>query len=170
MRRIVLVCATLILLAVCASPADAWPRRRAVASYQTCSTCTTQTSFSASCANGRCEVSASVSVTTAPAGDALAQLNAQRAARGLRPYQHDPLLAEAAARCAAFRAERRITGHTSNDFAFLQGVTAAAAGCAAWPQGIGFGACEMYAPNYTHAGAAWVVGADGRVYCHLFVR
>src|SRR5262249_16521319 len=73
-----------------------------------------------------------------PAADALAQVNALRAARGLPAYQHDPQLHEAAKGCAAFRARHRIAGHTSSDFAFLPaGSGATAAGCAAWPAGSG---------------------------------
>jgi hypothetical protein len=101
--------------------------------------------------------------------DALTVLNAQRASRGLRPYIRDAGLTVAAEAAAAFRAAHRLFGHTDNDFRFLPaGVRAHAAGCAAYPREYGFMACACY-ENWTHAGAAWVQGADGRYYCHLFV-
>jgi hypothetical protein len=107
---------------------------------------------------------------TAPTSDALAQVNALRAARGLQPYQLDPNLNEAAKACAAYRAQYRIAGHTSSDFAFVPaGSSASAAGCAAWPMGSGFGSCCIY-DGYRYAGAATVLGADGKEYHHLFVR
>lgn len=111
---------------------------------------------------------------TAPlplAGDQgdLAEVNAQRAQRGLRPYQFDPGLTQAAQAAANFRASRGIEGHC-NDFSFLPpGTHAAAAGCAAWQPGTGFGACAMY-ENWTYAGAGSAIGRDGRRYMHLFVR
>ena len=100
----------------------------------------------------------------------LDEVNAARAARGLRPFLLDENLARAASDCAAYRARHRIEGHTSNDFAFLpKGATARAAGCAAWPVGWGWGACCTY-DNYQYAGAAFSVGADGNRYMHIFVR
>jgi hypothetical protein len=97
-------------------------------------------------------------------------VNAERAKRGLRPYIRDDGLMAAAASAAAFRASRRIAGHTSNDFAHLPaGSSATAAGCAAWYPEWGFGACCMY-EGWTYAGAAKVMGSDGKFYCHLFVR
>ena len=102
--------------------------------------------------------------------DALEVLNRQRAARGLRPYLRDEGLTRAAMGCAKFRAERLIRGHTANDFASLpKGVHAPVAGCAAWPKGGGFGACEAYG-RWRYCGAAWCVGRDGLVYCHAFYR
>jgi hypothetical protein len=100
----------------------------------------------------------------------LAEVNAARAKRGLRPFQHDPQLTHAAQACARTRASRRIAGHLSNDFAYLPaGVTAKAAGCGALEPSWGWGTCCTY-DNYTYAGAAWVMGADGKRYMHLFVR
>jgi hypothetical protein len=102
--------------------------------------------------------------------NALDEVNATRAARGLRPYIEDPNLTAAASAAADFRASRLIAGHTSNDFAFLPaGAFAPAAGCAAWEPNWGWGACCTY-DNYTYAGAAYTVGRDGRRYMHLFVR
>jgi hypothetical protein len=102
--------------------------------------------------------------------DALAEVNAARAARGLRPFIKDDQLTAGALNVADFRAERLMAGHTSNDFAGLPaGGMATAAGCAAWEPSFGWGACCTY-ENYTYAGAAWAVGRDGRRYMHLFVR
>lgn len=102
--------------------------------------------------------------------DALDELNAQRAARGLRAYVRDPSLTVAAQRCADARAAVLRFEHTDNDFAYLDpGVQAAASGCAAYPKEDGFLACAMY-DNYTYAGAAYAMGRDGKRYCHLFVR
>lgn len=104
------------------------------------------------------------------AWDALDEVNAKRAARGLAPFVRDADLTRAAAGCADFRAERLMAGHTRNDFAALPpGSTARAAGCAAWPQGMGFGSCCLY-ERWTFAGAAWALGRDGKRYCHLFVK
>lgn len=102
--------------------------------------------------------------------DALSEVNAERARRGLRPYQPDPLLNQAAQSCARIRAAGFIRGHLSNDFAHLPpGATASAAGCGALEPSWGWGTCCTY-DNYTYAGAAWVMGTDGRRYMHLFVR
>ncbi len=102
--------------------------------------------------------------------DGLAEVNAKRAGRGLRPFVRDDGLTQAARACAAFRAERGLFGHTSNDFAFVPpGASASSAGCAAYPASYGWMSCCVY-ESYTHAGAAWVTGADGRRYMHLFVR
>lgn len=103
--------------------------------------------------------------------DALAEVNAVRAQRGLRPYQHDPLLHQAARAAAKQRAARLISGHLpESDFSYVpSGGSATAAGCAAWTPDWGWGACCTY-DNYTYAGASWVMGQDGRRYMHLFVR
>lgn len=108
-------------------------------------------------------------VPVGQAADALDALNATRAARGLRPYLRDDGLTAAAKRVCVYRAERGIAGHVA-DFSFLPaGSTARVAGCAAWPVNMGWGACATY-DNYTYAGAAWVVGRDGKRYMHLFAR
>jgi hypothetical protein len=104
------------------------------------------------------------------AWDALEEVNAARAARGLRPFIYDANLARAAAGCANWRAERLCEGHTNNDFAALPpGNTASSTGCAAWAPSLGWGSCCTY-DNYTYAGAAWTMGRDGRRYMSLFVR
>lgn len=102
--------------------------------------------------------------------EALDEVNAIRAASGLPPYQRDDGLTVAAKAAATFRAARFIAGHTNNDFAFLPaGTLAPAAGCAANGPEHGFMACAMF-DDYQFAGAAFVIGIDGRAYCHLFVR
>ncbi|MBN9120207.1 MAG: hypothetical protein J0I06_13760 [Planctomycetes bacterium] len=107
---------------------------------------------------------------SAEVGDGLDEVNAKRAARGLRPFVRDEGLTQAARSCAAFRAERGLFGHTSNDFAFVPpGAAASSAGCAAYPVSYGWMSCCVY-DNHTYAGAAWVTGRDGRRYMHLFVR
>ena len=102
--------------------------------------------------------------------DALDEVNAERARRGLRPFARDPSLTQAALACARQRAARRIAGHLPNDFAYLPaGTSATAAGCGALEPSWGWGTCCTY-ENHTYAGAAWVMGADGKRYMHLFVR
>jgi hypothetical protein len=102
--------------------------------------------------------------------DALAEVNAARAARGLRPFIKDANLTAGAVNVADFRAKHLIQGHTADDFHGLPpGAVATAAGCAAWEPSWGWGACCTY-ENYTYAGAAWAQGKDGRRYMHLFVR
>ena len=102
--------------------------------------------------------------------DALAEVNAARVKRGLRPFLPDPLLEQAARTCAKIRSANRIAGHLSNDFAHLpSGASATSAGCGALEPSWGWGTCCTY-ENYTYAGAAWMMGADGRRYMHLFVR
>ncbi|MGN6136145.1 MAG: hypothetical protein ACTHOU_16785 [Aureliella sp.] len=102
--------------------------------------------------------------------DGLAEVNAERARRGLRPFLPDPQLAQAASTCAQIRASRRIEGHLPNDFSYLPaGSTARSAGCGALEPSWGWGTCCTY-ENYTYAGAAWVMGVDGKRYMHLFVR
>ena len=112
-----------------------------------------------------------VSAAAAHAGaDALDEVNAVRARRGLPPFQRDPALSQAASRAADFRAARHIAGHTSNDFGFVpQGTSATAAGCAAWTPDWGWGSCCTY-ERWRYAGAAWSMGRDGRRYMHLYVR
>lgn len=106
--------------------------------------------------------------------DALDELNAQRARRGLYPFQRDPLLTQGALRCAQIRAANRIEGHLGGpmgDFAHLPpGAQARAGGAGALEDMWGFAACCVDDVGYTHAGAAWVRGADGLRYNHIFVR
>jgi len=105
-------------------------------------------------------------ILTAPR-DALAEVNALRAARGLPAFIYDEKLTIAAQKCAEFRASHRITFHTENDFSFIP------AGGSARASGTGvssgqFSACCIL-ENYKHAGAA-VVEVNGRRFCQVFVR
>lgn len=101
--------------------------------------------------------------------EALDEVNAVRAKRGLKPFIRDDGLTEGAMNVAKYRANHLIAGHTHNDFSFLpEGVSAQAAGCAAWPPDMGWGACCTY-ENWTYCGAAWAKGRDGKRYMHLFV-
>jgi hypothetical protein len=101
--------------------------------------------------------------------DALAEVNAARKARGLRPFIRDDGLMRGALHVAKWRADRLIEGHTRNEFGGLpKGVKADAAGCAAW-HGNDWGACCTY-DNYRFAGAGWCYGRDQRRYMHIFVR
>ncbi len=102
--------------------------------------------------------------------DALGEVNATRARRGLPPFQRCEALSVAASKAADFRAARHIAGHTSNDFGFVpRGTHASAAGCAAWTRDWGWGSCCTY-ERWRYAGAAWAMGRDGRRYMHLYVR
>jgi hypothetical protein len=106
--------------------------------------------------------------------DALKEVNAKRATRGLPPFAYDAGLTQAAEAAAKFRAERLIFGHVSDtnlgDFRFLPpGVKADSAGCAAYEDRYGWMSCCTW-EGYTAAGAAWARGADGKRYMHLFVR
>ncbi len=108
------------------------------------------------------------------ADDALDQVNAQRAARGLPAYVRDPNLTAAAMAAADYRAAHLMFGHvpgTPGDFAFLpagMSTEGVAGGCAAYPAHMGFLACATY-DSYTYAGAARTMGADGKMYNHIFV-
>lgn len=103
------------------------------------------------------------------AEDALDEVNARRAARRLPPFKRCDCLTVAAKRCADYRAEHRIAGHTRNDFAYLpEGCHAEAAGCAGWRPGDGWGACCTY-ERWEYAGAAWAMGKNGVRYMHLYV-
>jgi len=105
-----------------------------------------------------------------PRPEPLADINAQRAARGLRAYVEDEGLTKAARACAEYRAARRMAGHTASDFDFLPaGVRSPCAGCAAWPADMPFGACEVFG-DWKYAGAASVRGPDGLLYHHAFYR
>ena len=93
----------------------------------------------------------------------------QRAAKGLKPYIMCVELQRAAEECVKHRARHRIQGHTANDMSFAAQGYASCAGCAAWPNTGGFGACAIL-DNYTYAGAATVAGADGVAYHQLLLR
>lgn len=165
----------LVVVAVCSADVSAGPIREWVRQHRAgpCASprAVASVSVASACAGGF--ATASVGVTAAvgvATGTALDEVNTKRAARGLAPFVHDPLLTEAAARCAAFRAAHGLFGHTSNDFAFVPaGSSASSAGCAAYPASYGWLSCCTY-DGYTYGGAAFVVGRDGRRYMSLFVR
>lgn len=126
----------------------------------------------AACAEGECPVIqvGMVYGVESTATDALAEVNAARAKRGLRPFQRDEGLMVGALKCAEYRAARRMAGHTQNDFQFLPaGTTATVGGCSALEPSWGFQSCAMY-EHWTTAGAASVKGNDGRIYHQLFAR
>lgn len=104
------------------------------------------------------------------AADALAEVNALRAAAGLPAFVRCDGLTKAAQAAANYRAGLLLAGHTSNDFAFLPpGYDASAAGCAAWAPELGWGSCLTHS-GHQRAGAAFAVGRDGRRYMHLFCK
>ncbi len=122
---------------------------------------------------------ASVRELNDPGSDALDEVNAWRASRGLPAFIRDEGLTIAARGAAAYRADRLMFGHCNardgiihqlGDFAFLpSGCTAAAAGCAAYPPADGWLSCCME-DMHRYGGAAFVFGRDGKRYMHLFVR
>lgn len=119
---------------------------------------------------GRYDCPNSQQRTAIGSDNALNEVNAARARRGLRPFIFDAALTQAAQSCARLRAARHIHGHLSNDFAYVpSGSRATAAGCGALEPSWGWGTCCTY-ENHTYAGAAWVMGSDGKRYMHLFVR
>lgn len=99
--------------------------------------------------------------------DALSEVNYARARRGLRPFIKDSGLTQAAINAATERGRNRIKGHTNNDFKYSRSATSA--GCGAMEPSWGWNTCCTY-ENYTYAGAAYVTGADGNRYMHLYVR
>jgi len=102
--------------------------------------------------------------------DALEEVNKARAKAGLQPFKKDAELTKAAKACAEVRAASHIAGHLKSDFAYLPaGATAKAAGCGALEPSWGWGTCCTY-DGYGTAGAAWVLGSDGKRYMHLFVK
>lgn len=105
--------------------------------------------------------------------DALDEVNAKRATRGMRPYVRDEGLTIAARAAAKYRADRLMFGHVmqgAGDFQFLPpGTNAASAGCAAYPASYGWLSCDIWESN-KYAGAAWAPGRDGKRYMHIFVR
>ena len=177
MSRLIAVCLALVVV----GSADAGPfRRRAVqqptyspsvSSYSTMSAASsTYTDGSVTTTSSSFE-SSTTTISGEGAVEALGEVNAKRAARGLRPLIMDPNLTIAAQRTAAFRARNLLFGHTSNDFSFVPaGVSASSAGCAAYPESYGWLSCCTYESNYTYGGAAWALGRDGKRYMHLFVR
>lgn len=155
-RLVVRSLIALTVLVILSSVADAGPRQRRSMRYSQETIRPQQGSYS--------------TATTDSGSDALNEVNSARAQRGLPPFIHDPNLASAAEVCAGLRAQYLLAGHTANDFAALPfGVSASAAGCGALDPSWGWGTCCTF-DNYRYAGAAVVVGRDGRRFMHLFVR
>lgn len=111
--------------------------------------------------------------TASESTDALDEVNAKRATRGLQPLVRDAALTEAAYKCAKARASRHVDGHLpESDFSLLSSsvnTDGVAAGCAALDTSWGWQSCCWDDPGYTHGGAAWVMGDDGKRYMHIFV-
>ena len=112
-------------------------------------------------------------VTTIHAGeDALAEVNAARAARGLHPLIWDGLLTQGAMRVADHRAAHRIAGHIGgqmSDFALLPpGARADVAGAGALEPWWGWQSCA-WDGNWKYAGAAVTVSGGIR-YMSIFCR
>ena len=105
-------------------------------------------------------------------GDALDELNWQRARAGRYPFIRDDGLTQAALNAASYRASRGIVGHTRGgmgDFRFVPPGAFTMAGGAGVSNGP-FTACREDESGWTYAGAASVMGANGLVYHQLFVR
>jgi hypothetical protein len=194
-RLFQVVAAAVIVLLVVAGDASAFGKRGKKSACQSADCQFTGGNYStvggvvySTCSGGKCELAsvptgAAFTVSDSPAAivapeqptasvvdgsDALDEVNALRARRGLRPYVRDPNLTEGARRLAAARAAGRVFGHLANDFALIPG-PAACTGCAAYPPSYGWMSCAVY-DSYTYAGAAWVMGADGKRYMHLVCR
>ena len=122
------------------------------------------------------------------ADDALHEVNAARAERGLPPYINDPVLAASAKAAAEYRAKYRRPGHLHvfiggveyNDFSFLPAGyqwygpddwSMIDSGCEHpdYPPR-DWAACCTHDTEYTHAGAAFAYDANGRRYNHIFAR
>lgn len=109
------------------------------------------------------------SVDSSQAVDALDEVNAHRARLGLPAFIRDEGLSMGARVMAAARAYRLLQGHNRNDFQYLpQGTRAAATGCGASAGGNWLTCCAE--DSYKYAGAAYVMGRDGKRYMHVAVR
>lgn len=104
--------------------------------------------------------------------DAMDEVNAKRAQKGLRPLQKDPLLSQGAFECAKRRASRGIHGHLpESDFSCLPpGANATVGGAGALEDSWGWETCAYDSTQYTVGGAAWVRGRDGLRYMSFFGR
>jgi hypothetical protein len=161
----------LVVLLVFASLVDAGPFRRGRRNYEPRVQPTVSVAVDVVSASADPYLSNFPLAKEVSADDALDEVNAQRRARGLRPFIKDDGLTLAARACAKFRADRGMHGHTSNDFVFLPpGASATAAGAEGdgWTVGMGWGTCCMY-DDYTYAGAGVEVRGNLR-FMHLFVR
>lgn len=174
---------TCVSAVVADSPRERRQQRRQARYAVVESACAQGACTQASCPQGVCVVqdshpgplpspqsTASTVASASECREALDEVNADRAKHGLSKFQHDPLLSKAAYACAKARAVSHIYGHLPSDFDYLPpGAHATAAGCGALEPSWGWGTCCTH-DSYTYAGAAWVMGDDGRRYMHLFVR
>lgn len=105
----------------------------------------------------------------AQASPALAAVNVQRSYLGLPALLPDPQLQAAAERAVATRASRRITGHLGGGpvAGKFEGVGYTSQSDR-W--GIWFRSCYTRSPSIRYAGAAYVVGPDGRTYYQFNAR
>ena len=110
--------------------------------------------------------------STQGSADAMGEVNAKRAAKGLPPLIADPLLSQGAYECAKRRASRHIHGHLpESDFSCLPaGAHATVGGAGALEDFWGWETCAYDSTQYTVGGAAWVRGSDGRRYMSFFGR
>lgn len=104
--------------------------------------------------------------------DAMDEVNAKRARKGLPPLQRDPLLCQAAYECARQRAARNIHGHLpESDFSYLpSGAHATVGGAGALEDSWGWETCAYDSMQYRVGGAAWVRGPGGLRFMHFFGR
>lgn len=158
--RTIITIASLLILTACLDASDRKTRGRSAWAWASCQQYVEPTVSKPA-----------TTVAESEATDALAEVNAERAKRGLRAFIEDIQLTQAARKAARQRASRGIDGHLpESDFTCLPaGAHADAAGCGALDDSWGWGTCCTY-DNYTHAGAAWVRGTNGKRYMHLFVR
>ncbi len=108
--------------------------------------------------------------SSAVAADTLYALNVMRAHTGRRPYTQDPRLQYGAEAIAQEMARRRITGHIGWHRRFGARAEGTGRRSIADHRGHRFLACYSASRRYRHAGAASVVGRDGRTYYCLLIR
>lgn len=162
-------CYALLVILFVAGLAVAAPASKSACANGQCSLQSFQSFHASSVVKQKTIATSSISVSATNDPDALAEVNRERAKKGLRPYAYDANLTAGAVAAANHRARFRIKGHTPNDFRFLPaGTSARAAGCGALSPSWGWGSCCTY-DNADRAGAAVVIGSDGLRYMHLFV-
>lgn len=118
-------------------------------------------------------VSAEATSQLKGSADAMAEVNAKRASKGLPPLRKDSLLCQAALLVSKQRAARGIHGHLpESDFTYVHQVNGSASvgGCGALEDSWGWETCAYDSPQYSVGGAAWVRGSDGLRYMTFFGR
>lgn len=101
--------------------------------------------------------------------DSLEEVNTMRASYGLKPFLWDRHLTAAAMGTARWRAQNLSFGHLDDFYFVPDGTRADACGCAAYEASFGWLSCCMTS-DYQFAGAAYVLGRDGKRYMSLAVR